>query len=120
MDKLHENRDKISNRNASQMQKEIVAYNKLLGNYKITFSDLTACCPKNANKRQDAKNIAKLISEKENLTAFLLEKKQIPVKELQKVFSVCHSTMNTYKKYIIALSLIYIGEFTCIKDYINH
>lgn len=119
MGELHENKVEISKKDRSPLQKEIVAYKQLLKEYNITFSDLTNSCPKNVDKRQDAIKVAKLISENNHLSNNIKEKKQLPVKELQKVTSCCHKTISKYKKYIIALSLIYIGEFTHMKDYIN-
>lgn len=119
MDKLYENREKISDNGRNKMQKEIVSYNALLESYNLTFSDLTNSCPKNATKLKEVKLVAKIISDNDYLATVIKEKKKLPVKELHKLVSVGQITIRTYKKYIIALSLIYIGDFPNIKNYMN-
>jgi len=116
---LHKNREEQSHNCKSHMQNEIVAYKQLLDEYKISFCDLTNECPKNADNRQEAINIAKLISNHHHLATFVKEKKQLPIMELQKFVTCSQKTITKYKKYIIALSLIYAGNFTYMKDYIN-
>jgi RNA polymerase sigma factor len=109
---LHKNKDK------NNLQKEIVTYKKILDEYKISFSDLTSC-PATAQKRMDAKNIAKLISENDLLASMVKEKKKLPVKELKRLFSNSHRTISKYKKYIIAVTLLYMEEFTNLRNYVN-
>ncbi len=116
--KLHKNRDKQIEYK-SDIQKEIVEYNQLLEEYQISFSDLTNYCPKCNTKRQDVIKVAKLISENNKLRTYIIEKKQLPVKELQKLVSDFHQTIEKYRKYMIAVILIYIGDFTFMKNYIN-
>jgi RNA polymerase sigma factor len=119
MSKHHENKDKISHIGKNQLQKEIVALKLLLNDYKITFSDLTNLSPREAEKRQDAIKVAKIISENVHMMTFLQEKKKLPIKELQKFVPICHKTLKKYRIYIIALALLFIGEFTLIKEYLN-
>ena len=116
---LQKNRKEHSHHCKSCFQDEIVAYTQLLAEYQISFSDLTNVCPKNAEKRKDVIKIAKLISKHHHLANFVTEKKQLPMKELQKFVACSQKTITKYKKYIIALSLIYVGDFTYMKEYIN-
>jgi RNA polymerase sigma factor len=106
------------NKNKNNLQKEIVLYKRILDEYKISFSDLTTC-PTTDEKRMDAKNIAKLISENDLLASIVKEKKKLPVKELKILFINSHKTISKYKKYIIALTLIYMEEFNYLKNYVN-
>jgi RNA polymerase sigma factor len=119
MRKHHENKEKLSHIGRNHLQKEIVAFQQLLYDYKITFSDLTNSSPRQAEIRQDAINVAKIISENVHLKTFLQEKKKLPLKGLQKFVSICHKTMKKYKIYIIAFALIFIWGFTLIKEYLN-
>jgi RNA polymerase sigma factor len=118
MRKHHENKDN-SHLSRNQLQKEIVAFQLVLNDYKISFSDLTYSSPREAEIRQDAINIAKIISENVHLKSFLLEKKKLPIKELRKFVPTCHKTLKKYKIYFIALALIFIEGFTFLKGYLN-
>jgi RNA polymerase sigma factor len=119
MRKLHEKREEISRSGNNSLQKEIVVFKQLLQDYKITFSDLTNSSPQNADIRVEAIKAAKIISENPYLLTLLQDKKSLPAKELKKSPSICRKTLSKYKKYIIALILIFTGEFTFIKDYVN-
>ncbi|WP_078546784.1 hypothetical protein [Litchfieldia alkalitelluris] len=116
---LLEDRKEISQKGRIHLEKEIAAYIQLLRDYKITFSDLTNSCPKNANHRQEAIKVARLISENNQLATYVKVKKKLPIKEIQKFVSCCHKTISKYRRYVLALTLIYVGDFTNIKDYIN-
>lgn len=101
------------------MKNEIEKYKKLLGEYNLTFNDLTNAQPKDIEIRKSTIKIARFIAGNEALTTFIKEKKKLPVNELKKLLSVSRITIMCYKKYIIALALIYIGKFTCMENYIN-
>jgi RNA polymerase sigma factor len=99
------------------LQNEISEYKHLLEEFRISFNELTQSCPSNANKRQEAIKLAKIISGNAHLANHLKETKQLPMKELEKFVSFDKS-IRKYHKYIIAMSLIYIGGFTCLKEYL--
>jgi RNA polymerase sigma factor len=112
-------REEISLSCVSDLQKEIAQYKQLLEQYNITFHDLTYCYPQNEENRYDAIRVAKIISQHKNLATFFIEKKSVPVKELKKYISVSRKTISKYNTYIIAMTLVFIGEFTHINTYIK-
>lgn len=98
---------------------EIKDYQKLLYSFGITFEVLSSECPKHIDARENAKNIAKTIAEHERLRGALVEKKRLPIKELEELVSCSRKTIERNRKYIIAIALIYIGEFNSLKSYIT-
>ncbi|SET16638.1 RNA polymerase sigma factor [Salinibacillus kushneri] len=102
-----------------QLKDEVVEYKQLLTELKIKANDLASCCPKNPDTRQEAIKVAKLISENRCLSTYIKKKKKPPLKELKRFPIEYHKTIKKYKKYIIALSIIYIKEFNHIKRYIS-
>lgn len=98
---------------------EIKEYQKFLQEYGITFEVLSSECPKHIDARENAKIIAKTIAEDEGLRDTLIEKKRLPIKELEGQVSCSRKTIERNRKYIIAIALIYIGEFNALKSYIT-
>ncbi len=97
---------------------EIKDYQQLLLSYGITFQVLSSECPKHIDARENAKIVAKTIAEHEGLRDVLVEKKRLPIKELEGLVSCSRKTIERNRKYIIAIALIYIGEFNALKSYI--
>jgi RNA polymerase sigma factor len=98
---------------------EIDEYQKLLQPFGITFHHLSKQCPKHRDARENAKLIAKMLAEEERLSAFLLEKRQLPIKDLLTMVSCSRKTIERNRKYIIAAALIYLGGFKNLQSYIE-
>ncbi|MCO7176058.1 RNA polymerase sigma-I factor [Sporolactobacillus kofuensis] len=98
---------------------QIESYQTLLLDYGITFDVLSKHCPKHADARENAKVSAKRLVEHTELVNYLKKKKQLPIKDLLQFVSCSRKTIERNRKYIIALSLIYIGGFSALKSYIE-
>lgn len=98
---------------------EIKVYQKLLLSYGITFDVLSTECPKHLDARENAKLVAKTVAEVEDIRAALVEKKRLPIKEIEALVSCSRKTIERNRKYIIAIALIYIGEFHALRSYIE-
>jgi RNA polymerase sigma factor len=98
---------------------QIESYQTLLLEYGITFDVLSKHCPKHADARENAKVSAKKLVEHKELVNYLKKKKQLPIKDLLQFVSCSRKTIERNRKYIIALSLIYIGGFSALKSYIE-
>ncbi|HET7627548.1 MAG TPA: RNA polymerase sigma-I factor [Bacillales bacterium] len=98
---------------------EIEEYKKTLKQYGITFKCLSKQCPKHRDARENAKIIAKELANDERLSKYLIEKKQLPIKELLSRVSCSRKTIERNRKYIIAAALIYLGDFVELQAYIE-
>lgn len=98
---------------------EIEEYKEMLKPFGITFKGLTKQCPKHRDARENAKIIAKKLAEDKRLSRYLLEKKQLPIKDLLSMVSCSRKTIERNRKYIIAAALIYLGGFVELKSYIE-
>lgn len=98
---------------------EIEEYKMMLKPYGITFKALSKQCPKHRDARENAKIIAKKLAENEHLARYLMDKKQLPIKELLSMVSCSRKTIERNRKYIIAAALIYLGDFSELKSYIE-
>ncbi|WP_307390217.1 RNA polymerase sigma-I factor [Bacillus horti] len=108
------------NQQESEKRKlDIMEYKQQLEKFDITFSELIHLCPKHVDARENAKQIAKFLAEKPEFIDHLLEKKQLPMKELLKFVNCSRKTVERNRKYIIAMALIYIGDFLSLRSYIE-
>lgn len=98
---------------------EIQEYREFLKSYDITFEELIKHCPKHIDARENAKEIARLIAENKELSDYLMEKKRLPIKNIEKIVSCSRKTIERNRKYIIAVTLIHLGGFTALQSYID-
>lgn len=98
---------------------EIMEYREHLREFDITFQELAKLCPKHSDARENAKQVAKLIAENPEFVAHLLEKKQLPMKELLGLVNCSRKTIERHRKYIIAMVLIYAGGYHSLREYIE-
>jgi RNA polymerase sigma factor len=98
---------------------EIEEYRKMLEQYDISFTVLSKQCPKHIDARENAINIAKMVAKSEELTNYLIERKQLPIKKLLDEVDCSRKTIERNRKYIIAIALIYIGKFSALSSYID-
>ncbi|MDN4075294.1 hypothetical protein [Fictibacillus terranigra] len=97
---------------------EIKEFKRLLREFGLNFKVLSKDCPKHVDARENAKEIARLLVEDEEMTEFILEKKQLPVKDLVGRVTLSRKMIKRNRKYIIAIWLIYVGRFQILKSYI--
>ncbi|WP_080846871.1 RNA polymerase sigma factor SigI [Cytobacillus gottheilii] len=120
---LRQDHDSIGNyqqqTEAEARRDEILHYKQALNEFDIQFSDLAMISPKHIDARRNAILAAQVVAEDEHLSGALLSKKKLPVKELEKRLAVSRKTIERNRKYIIAVSLILIGDYIYLKDYIK-
>jgi RNA polymerase sigma factor len=98
---------------------EIIQFQQMLKTYDLSFSDLVENSPKHVDARKNAIEIAKLLSDNEELRNLLIEKKRLPIKQLEQMVDVSRKTIERNRKYIIAIALIMTGDYFYMKDYIK-
>lgn len=108
------------NKTDEQLRKEEVwQFQKLLTKFDLSLSDLVEHSPKHADARKNAIVVAKKLVEDNELKELLLEKKRLPIKQLEKKVNVSRKTIERNRKYIIAIALILSGDYVYMKDYIK-
>ncbi|MCQ6279868.1 RNA polymerase sigma factor SigI [Bacillus sp. EB600] len=100
-------------------KEEIVHFQALLRTFDLSFNDLVDHSPKHADARKNAIMVAKILAENEELQKLLLEKKRLPIKQLEEMVDVSRKTIERNRKYIIAIALILLNDYLYLKDYIK-
>lgn len=98
---------------------EILQFSHVLKDYDLSFEDLVKQSPKHADARLNAMRVALTLVNDEFLQQFLIEKKKLPIKQLEETVQVSRKTIERNRKYIIAIALILLGDYVYLKDYIK-
>lgn len=99
---------------------EIIELNKKLMEYKIDFSSLVNNSPKHKDTRDSILKLVLKICSNSEISNFVLNKKQLPVKQIC-IYTGCNKKfIDKWKKYIIALFILFSSEnFMYIRSYLN-
>ncbi len=100
-------------------QAEIIQYSKILAQYGISFSELVEVSPKHDDARLRAISVAWIIAGNTRYRTYLLEKKTLPLKQLEQEVKVSRKTLERQRKYIIAVVLVLVNDFHYLKSYVN-
>jgi RNA polymerase sigma factor len=100
-------------------REEIMRFTAMLSDFDISMEELVEISPKHQDARENAIEVAKVIAAQKELCDHLISKKSLPLKALMKHVSVSRKTIERQRKYIIAVSLILIGDFEMLQDYIG-
>lgn len=100
-------------------REEILQFSRVLQEFELSFQELVKHSPKHADARQNAMKVAHALVREESLKEFLLEKKKLPIKQLEDNVKVSRKTIERNRKYIIAISLILMGDYVFLKEYMK-
>ncbi|WP_378152104.1 RNA polymerase sigma-I factor [Chungangia koreensis] len=104
---------------ASDRREEMQRYGELLESYGLSFEELVSVSPKHADARQTAIEIAEIIAGTEEFNQYVIEKKRLPIKELEELVEVSRKTIERQRKYILALVLLLGSDFEVLKEYLK-
>jgi len=107
-----------TDRDAEKRRHEIVEYSEELLRYGITFADLVDNSPKHVDSRRMLLGIAHTLANTEEWMMLFREKGQLPIKQLLGRVSASRKTVERNRKYIIAVALIFAGNYPYLKDYL--
>jgi len=99
-------------------REEISAYCRELAYYHITLDELVHAS-KNKTARQNARVCAELLAAEPALQKILLERRELPIKQLTLRSGLSRKTLERHRKYIIALALIRLGDFPELKGFLK-
>jgi len=107
------------NQEAWLRKQEIIQLTAELREYKISFEELTEIAPKHQDARQSAMFAAKQLLNDEELKAYVLKKKRLPIKKLLKLVPVSKKTLERNRKYILTIFIILAGDYDYLREYIE-
>lgn len=100
-------------------REEIIRFEQLLVNYGLSFQMLVKISPSHEDARRNAMQIAQLVAETDDYKQYLLDKKKLPVKQIEDMVHVSRKTIERNRKYIIAMALLWMSDLHYLKDYLK-
>lgn len=112
--KVYQEKEQTENR-----QEEIMAYKKILAPFGLDFQQLVKVSPAHEDARQSSIQIAQLIAETDEYFQYMIAKKKLPIKDIEKLVQVSRKTIERNRKYIIAMALLIDSDLYYLKDYLK-
>ncbi len=104
---------------AEQRRLELQELGRELAQWNITYRDLARVSPKHRKTRQQCAELAGVILSNPDILQPVIIKKYLPIAELEKLSGLPRKLIERFRKYIIAVVVIAIGDYEYIKDYIK-
>lgn len=103
----------------ADLRDEIARFNADLQAFGISFFDLVEASPKHEDARLRAMSAARRVVENRVYRDFLLNRKSLPLKALEQEVDVSRKTLERQRKYIVAVALLLMSDYVCLKEYIR-
>ncbi len=97
---------------------EIDSFNAQLKGYGISFSQLARISPKQERSRAQCLQLAQAVTQNEAYLAVLTQQHRLPQAQLADAFNISPKTIEKYRKYIVVLSLLLIGDYPGIRAFL--
>lgn len=95
-----------------QLKKELSAWD-------ISFFDLAEASPKQTKTRKICRDIAAFLLSRPDLLKLIMEKRYLPIAEIEKALRIPRKIIERSRKYILAVIIISIGDYQYIRDYVS-
>ncbi|MHB1125463.1 MAG: RNA polymerase sigma-I factor [Bacillota bacterium] len=102
-----------------ERREEIIRFQSRLRDYGLSFEMLSRISPKHRDARQAAIEVARLIVDDDILATHLKERKELPMKELEKRVRVSRKTLERQRRYIMAIALVLLDDFPYLREYLG-
>ncbi|MET3683550.1 RNA polymerase sigma factor [Alkalibacillus flavidus] len=100
-------------------QIEIEEYNDRLKDFKLSFAELATISPKHEDARQSAQDVAQYVYQDDALREYVLDKKRLPIKQIEPHVNVSKKTIERNRKYILAVFVLLVEDFEYLKEYVK-
>lgn len=113
--------DYINRTIEDERREEMEHLESILSDYNIGFEDLIQVSPKHRDSRETLFQVARKLTQTDELWKMLTTRKQLPLNELEKACGVRRKTLERGRKFIIATAMILanLDQFIYLSSYIN-
>lgn len=102
-----------------ERRSEIESYGRDLAEYGITWRELVRVSPKHRDAREQAMAIARTIAKDEGMIRHLRDRRELPLRALEERVSVSRKTLERQRKYVIAMTLVLLGDYSYLREYLK-
>ena len=98
---------------------EIEKLKYILGDFNISFEELVKISPRQARSRKNVNLVIDIIVANDELNTYLMEKKMLPIKQLEETWQINRKLADRYRKYIITAVIIQLNDFPYLRSFIS-
>jgi len=98
---------------------EILHLTKDLERFGISLSDVASNCPKHDKTISSCREILNYIINEPDIMESLFDTGKLPIQRILKETTVRKKTLEKYRKYLIALTVIYFQNYDCMKEHLT-
>jgi len=102
-----------------ERRSEIECYGRDLAEYGISWRELVRVSPKHRDAREQAMAVARTIAKDAGMTRYLRDRRELPLRALEERVSVSRKTLERQRKYVIAMTLILLGDYSYLREYLK-
>lgn len=113
IEQYNEEQDAINRR------EETLDYREKLREFNLSLSELAEVSPKHRDARDNAVKIARVLLDNDELKKYVLTKKKLPIKKLEKHVHVSKKTLERNRKFILAIFIVLNGNYIYLQDYLK-
>lgn len=100
------------------LKEEIEQLQKVLKYYQITIVDVYESRPKHLISRQHIHHIISCMLKHPQLISKIIDTGQLPMKSILEICKTTRKRIEPYRKYIVAVIVIYEGQFELLQEYL--
>lgn len=100
------------------LTEEIDEFSGQLMGYSITFDELAKICPRQKRARNLCNTVGRYAADTEHIRVNLLKHRRLAQSELAEKFDLSEKTIEKHRKYIVALILLYSGDYPYIRSFL--
>lgn len=100
-------------------REETLDYREKLREFNLSLPELVQASPKHRDARDNAVKIARMLVNNKELKEYVLTKKKLPIKKLEKRVPVSKKTLERNRKFILAIFIVLNGNYVYLQDYLK-
>lgn len=102
-----------------ERREEVGRFKEGLRGLGLALPDLVRVCPRHRDARKRALAVAQYLAQHPELGREALARREIPVRELQAQLNVGRKALERNRKYILAMTLVLMGDYPYLQDYLR-
>ncbi|MGE5391326.1 MAG: sigma factor [Deltaproteobacteria bacterium] len=98
-------------------KQQVMALVQTMNEYNISLSDLVKSNPRQFAAREKAKEAGCYIASNSELREYFIKNKSLPIKSLEEKLRYNRKFLERNRKFIVAITLILIGDYPMLREY---
>lgn len=104
---------------ARDLAEEVARFRAQLQAFGMDLADLAAATPRHQDTRATVRQVARTLAGDRALFERMLRTRRLPIRELTGMTGVSRKVLETWRRYIVALALVFGGDYDGMKEHLG-